>query len=282
MVEFSNYKIFNISGYYVRSRYMKVWLSLSLIAVNLLTSCSNDENRTYTIARSASWEGIDAFGSEQNLLGFSDDLLLEVAKTAQFNVQLINVEIGALTHLLQDEDIDAILTGIQPTPQTMKKYLFSDPYFYLGPVLVVRADSPFDTLEDLNNREVAYVRGSPTAFKLAGASKCIFHPYDDMIRGLDALRQGLVDGALMDALEANRYVIGLYKGVIRIAGPPLIPMGLYLVAKKKLQNRVLIELFNKGLKKVKQQGLYKKMLFYWDLYDSEHPYDRFEKNTTIQ
>ncbi len=245
-----------------------IWLLYSLVL--FLYSCGESNTKqNYQIARNIQWDEISFYGAEKNVLGFSDDLILEIAKMQKFQPKLMTFTRGSIMQALERKDVDAVLTAKQPTERNRKKYLFSEPYFIVGPVLLIRKESSFTALKDLSNREVAYERSYQWPLLLTESSFCILRPYDEVLKAVEDMVRGRVDAVIMDAIIANRLSNGLYHNSIKIAGPPLKPIGLYLAVKKGGREE-LIARFNKGLAKTKKEGLYSKMLLYWGLFDAEH------------
>ena len=241
---------------------------IGLVALSI-SSCSREEQKTsFVVAHNSSWEPLPLPSADQNLIGFSEDLMYEIAKLQSVHVTLVTSNYKPLTDLLDRGNFDGILTGIQPSSRMLENYSFSDPYFQVGPVIVIRADASFSSLDDLNSREVGYERGSPWPFQLASIANCFFRSYEDRMQAVEDLNRGLIDAVLLDPITAHKITTGLYSGKVKIAGPPVIALGVYLVVKKG-SNEELIRLFNKGLKRIRKEGLYDKMLFYWGLYNAE-------------
>ena len=239
-----------------------------MLAVFLCVSCDHTEHKaSYTVARNTNWEQTPLYGEEKNMLGFSDDLIYEIAKKEAFTVKLISYLQGPLIQALNIKGIDAVLTTMQPTHERLKYYVFSQPYFTIGPVLLVRKNATATNLSDLTDHSIAYDRLTTWPLSLPGASGCVFHAYDDMLQAVDDLSRGKIDAVVLDAIIANNLAAGLYSNSIKVSGPPLVPLGFYLVVKKG-KNEELISLFNKALQKLKKDGLYPKMLLYWGLFDA--------------
>jgi len=245
-------------------------VSFILAFLFICFSCEHIEHKaTYRILRTGNWDQIALYGAEKNVLGFSDDLIYEIATREGFRVNLGGFDKQNILQALDIKEVDAVLTSVQPTPNRMLRYIFSDPYFSVGPVLMIRKDAAFKNLYDLSHRAVAYERSYTWPLTLPGASDCVFHPYDDILRAVEDVSRGVVDAVVLDAIVANRLAAGLYSNTLKVAGPPLIPLGLYLVVKKG-KNEELIHLFNEELEKLKKEGLYSKMLFYWGLADDQN------------
>jgi polar amino acid transport system substrate-binding protein len=220
------------------------------------------------IARSASWDNVELSGTAKNVLGFSEDLLTQIAEVEHFQYSIYTAsEEKSLLDLLDEKGIDAVFTAAEPTQMNESKYLFSDPFFTIGPVLLVRQDSSFMTTHDLQDADIAFERNGPWGVVGANLMQAHFQPYDQLGKALNNVDEGSIDAVIIDAIAAHHLVQGLYKGSLRIIGPPLTPISLR-VAVKRGKHEEFIKLFNEGLKTVQKSGLYSKILNYWDLYNA--------------
>lgn len=244
-----------------------------LVCLLLFVACTSSHKRTapYVIARSSGWTHVNLYGAEKRVLGFSDDLLYEVSQLENIPIQLMLTPETPSLSLLDDGEADAILSGLQPNDQNMQSYLFSNPYFLSGPVLLIQQSAPYTSLTDMNGKIIGYDRNYNWALLLTDTGNTIFRPYDDTNAAIEALINGNIDGVVADALIAYKSASGLYRGLIRAVGPPLLPLGIRLIVKKG-KNEELVSEFNDGLQKLKESGLYDKMLRYWGLFDITKPH----------
>jgi polar amino acid transport system substrate-binding protein len=57
----------------------------------------------------------------------------------------------------------------------------------------------------------------------------------------------------------------LFPGKLKVATPQLIDLGIRLIARKDEQGEHLVEHFNQGLAKVKEEGEYERLFKRWEL-----------------
>ncbi len=244
------------------------------VAIMGCTSGSKVRITPYIIGQNCAWESLNLYGKENNVTGFSDDLLLEVSRVEGISMQVVTTSLSPVVTLLEQEGIDAVLSALTPNDKTKKKYEFSEPYFILGPVLVVRKDAPYTNLEQMKAKDVGFERGNAWALNLANTTDAVFLPYDDMLPAFEDLQKGSLDAVVADAVVAYRLVGGVFRGALKIAGPPITPQALRLVVEKG-KNEELITHFNHGLEAIKKNGLYSKILHYWGLFDALDPTSAF-------
>lgn len=251
-------------------RALRIYSYFLAVFVFCISCSSGIRSRTapYNIARSSSWERLNLYGVDNNILGFSEDFFLEIARREKIDIRLISSNELPLTSLLEQNDIDGIITTLEPTEQNSRDYVFSEPYFVMGPILVVRVDAPYRSLQDLEAKDIGFDRNELAGYQLNEEINANFLPYDDIIRAVEDLGRHRLDGVVVDAIIAYRLAAGMYQGSIRVVPPPLKPIAFRLVVKKG-KNEELIALFNKELQEMKKSGLYDKMLLYWSLFNAQ-------------
>jgi polar amino acid transport system substrate-binding protein len=244
-----------------------------LLVLVLALSCNfraHKKKTSFTVARSVMWERALLYGLEKNLSGFVDDLLDEVAKLENIKIRVVVQNQFSLVSFLERQEVDGILSLFEPDPSQKEQFRFSDPFFIFGPVLVVRTDSPYKSLQDMKDKQVGIERNFFPAISINESARCIFEPFDDPKVAVEALLNKQVDGVIIDAAIAYKLYSGANRNKIRIAGPPLRPLAFRLITLKG-QNEELVDYFNHALATMKSTGNYYKILSYWGLFDITNP-----------
>ncbi len=99
--------------------------------------------------------------------------------------------------------------------------------------------------------------------------KIFFIPYDTASAALENLDRNVIDGVILDALKAYAYTEGFYVGRLKVASFPLTDKGLRLISRKDPKSLLLISRFNKGLEKIRKEGVYSELIEKWDLTNTE-------------
>ncbi len=222
------------------------------------------EGKVFRIARDDNWYPVDMLGKERNMTGFTNDLLLSIARDQKLKFEIYG---GASTQLFSNLDrggYDAIIAVATPDAYTNQRYLFSDPIYPLGPVLVVRSSSPLSSIEDLAGKLVGFQRSSTNLSWLPN-SRAIYTPFENAISGLDSLEKGQLDGMILDLFLAHIYSLGLYRGRIRVATGPLTREGVCLITLHKPLGEELITTFDSGLEALIENGTYAQLLEKWGM-----------------
>ena len=246
-----------------------MWLFFGTVFASLATGCflwRKEERRAtpYIIAYPSRWSNIQLYGTEQSVIGFSSDLLFEIARTADLPIQLVMANDEKFPALLEEKKVDGVLTSIPNDIVTEQFYEFSDPYFVSGYVVVVAANSDFHNLSDLKNGIFGYDINEGVQSTLGTENPTALKSYDSVTKGLDDVISGSIDGMILNFLNANRLKRSLYRSRIRILLPSISVQALRLAVMRGV-NHDLIVRFDEGVHKYVKGGRYKELLEYWGI-----------------
>lgn len=223
-----------------------------------------NKSKTFKIARDPNLYPIHLAGKERNLSAFTNELLFKVARDKGIRIQLFTSSFNLLFEKLKRKEFDAVISTMAPTPLNRQQYLFSLPFFEVGPVLVVRQSSQFHSIDELKGKAVGIKRGDSILVDQT-SSGLLFVPYDSHLTSFDDLESKKIEGVILPASAAYTFIKVFYPGRLKVASSPLREEGLRLVAEKTLANHFLIETFNKGLKEAMTDGTYDSLLIKWSL-----------------
>ncbi len=154
-----------------------------------------------------------------------------------------------------------MIAGMTITAERQKSYDFSDPYFEDGQTLFVAKDSKLASLNDLKGKIVAVKTGTQGA-KYVNSIKDKYGFTVQSYEGSDAVyaavQTGNVDAGVED-FSVISYRISTSKLPLKLYGEKE-NVGPYGFAVLKGKNPELIKSFNQGLKNIKANGTYKKVL----------------------
>ena len=235
---------------------------LFIVAITLLFS--NGDERIYRIARDGEWYPVSLMDKGTNVNGFSVDLMTEIAKQQKIQIQMVSINSPNPLWGLEKKNYDGVLSSITPSASNRNKLAFSNPYFLLGPVLIVSASSPITSIQQMNNRIIGNLRGSSLSFEITNYPSIILKPYDSMNTALEDLVRKEIDGVVMGILSAYLYEASIYKNRIKIILPPLTNEGMRLITRKE-EEKTLVEKFNAGLKALIDDGTYNHLIESWGL-----------------
>jgi polar amino acid transport system substrate-binding protein len=149
------------------------------------------------------------FRNESNeVVGYDVDLAKEVAKRLGVELVLQPIDWDAKEQELNTGKIDCIWNGFTITEERKKNILYTPPYLRNAQVIVVKGDSPVNTLANLDGKTAGTQTGSSSVDALddAPAFKASLKEvveYKDFLTALMDLDVGGIDAVVIDLVVAN-------------------------------------------------------------------------------
>lgn len=194
-------------------------------------------------------------------IGIDMDLLAAIAEDQGFKYEIQALGFDAALTALESNQADGLIAGMSITEDRVKKFDFSEPYFDSGVVMGIAADNEeIQSYEDLRGKKVAVKNGTEGAtfaesIKEQYGFETVSFPesanmYEDVKAGNTvacfedypvmgfAVTQGVGLKIVTEMEHGNSYGFAVNKG----------------------KNPELIEMFNAGLKNVKESGKYQEIL----------------------
>ncbi len=229
-----------------------------------LSGCGESRNDVYEIALDPLWGFSDFKEKDNNVLGFSTELLRIISRDEKISFSILSTNWDSLFSGLDSNSYQAVLSSLHPYNFNLQKYDFSQLYLSIGPVLVLPIKSAYHSLQEIQGKQVAVLENSPAVLILESYPNISISPCSSIAEVINKLQSGQVVGALLPLLTARGYTRGVFKAQFTIASPPLNDEGLRLITKKN-QKPLLIKKFNKALDKMKKDGRYDLLLSEWEL-----------------
>ena len=151
------------------------------------------------------------FNSEGQLVGFDVDLIQEIARRLNLQVDFAYIPFDGLFATLEAETADAAINSITITAQRDEAVDFSRPYFKSGLAIAVRSDdSQINALQDLRGKKIAVKLGTTGADLAAQVPNTQLVTFDSAEKALLDLEKGNVDAVIKDEPTT--------RGMIEMAG----------------------------------------------------------------
>lgn len=221
----------------------------------------------YRIAIDKTWYPIQLFDKERNMQAFASELLLAIAKKENIRIEIFFAGSDNMFLGLNNSQFDGVLSPLQPGVFNRESYIFSDPFYKLGAVLVVSDSSNVKSLSDMGGKIIGIRSDASLVFNINQFPEIILKSYDNSLIALMDLEKNTIDGVILDALSASIYTSGIFAKRLKIVGSPLTDIGLRLITRHNQEK--LIEHFNAGLKALKSNGTYNEMIYKWGLFNPE-------------
>lgn len=243
---------------------MKILLAMFFMI--LVVSCGNKEegktgSKKYIIGTDTSFPPFE-FKEGDKYTGIDIELIEAIAKLEGFEVEFKPMDFGGLIPALQSEQLDGVIAGASITEERKAAVDFSDPYYESGLVALVNKDnSSIKELKDLEGKKLAVKNGTAGA-KFAEdnlKSKSEIRVYEDSASTLKAVENNQADAAFED-FPVIAYTIKVNPELKVKIGTDKLTTAEYGFMVKKGSNQELLEKFNKGMKTLKENGEYQKIV----------------------
>lgn len=225
-------------------------------------SADNTSEKTYIIYSDNAFAPFEYLDEETNTyIGLDMDLLAAIAEDQGFKYEMHNEGFDAAMGAVQSGQADAMIAGMTINEKRAKTFDFSDGYFENGQVLTVGADSAVASLDDLSGKTVA-VKTSTMGAEYAESIKDEYGFTLNYYEGSDQMYQAVTSGADVACFEdyaVIAYAISTGAVNLKMIGDSVNP-AYYGFAVQKGKNSELIEMFNKGLANLKENGKYDEIL----------------------
>ena len=256
-----------------KAPYLFLGILIGLILLFMVRSCVPDFSQeiSYKIGQDTRWQDILLLGKQRNLVAFNQDLLTVIGKRQNLKIKIYPIYQKDLIKDLEQQQVDGILTTLFPSPNYESRFLFSEPYFLTGPVLIIPESISLDEWNKIPKKIIGTylkVNELKSLSSLIG-SDAQFKFYTDILAAFKDLAGQKIDGAIFPAIPSYTYVKTFYTNELKIASNPLNLEGIRLVVEKNEKGEMLISDFNEGLKDLKESGDYASMLDRWGLINVE-------------
>lgn len=235
--------------------------TLLTILFFIIGTPSHVEAKTYEVGTDITFAPFEFQNEAGDYVGIDIDLLKAIAKDQKFEVNLKPLGFDSAIQALQSKQIDAMIAGMSITDERKKSFDFSAPYFDSGIQMAIKKGNPkVKSLEDLKGKTIAAKVGTESANYLEENQEKYGYKiknFDDATGLYKALESGEAE-AIYDDYPVLGYAISQGQE-LQFVGEKVTGSS-YGFAVKKGENPELIEKFNAGLKKLKENGEYDKIL----------------------
>jgi polar amino acid transport system substrate-binding protein len=246
-------------------------LLASVMSIGIMSGCGaqkneaakgSDTNKKYIIACDSKYAPF-SFEENQKYKGIDVELLEAIAKEEKFEYDLKPMDFNGIIPGLTSNQLDGAIAGMSITDERKQSLDFSEGYFVSGLSMVVnKTNTSINGESDLKGKSASVKKGTAGA-KFAednqGKYELKLNYFEDSPSMFQAVENGNADFLLED-YPVIAYKIKVDSGAkLKIAGQKLTNVD-YGFAVKKGSNQELLKKFNEGLKKIKDNGQYEKIV----------------------
>lgn len=218
------------------------------------------DSKTYTIGTDVTFPPFEFANKNNKYIGIDIDLMNAIAKTEGFKVNIKQLGFSAAVQSLEAGQIDGVIAGMSITPERQAKFAMSDPYFKSGVVMAVAKNSSIKGLSQLRGKKVAVKTGTDSA----DYANSVKNKYGFSVTTFDDsnnMYQDVTSGNSVACFEDKPVMqYGIASGMkLKIVGKTTNRSD-YGIAVKPSERGTLLVKINAGLKKLKANGQYDKIV----------------------
>ena len=224
---------------------------------------STGSDKTWVIAMDTVFRPFEYTDENGEFVGIDVDIIKAVAANQGFNIDIQSLGWDAAVTAVQAGQADALLAGASITDERKANgWIFSDSYYDSYQVFAVKADSGIESLDDLKGKTIAVknaTAGANYAEELKDKYGFKIDTYEDSPTMYQAVVLGQADACVEDKpiMADNIKTGGLDLTIVESTASKVAPYGFAIMNK---DNQELLDMFNKGLQEIKDNGTYDEIL----------------------
>ncbi|MGB7800356.1 arginine ABC transporter substrate-binding protein ArtI [Buttiauxella sp.] len=238
----------------------KVLLATLLASLSLSATAA----QTIRFATEASYPPFESMDASNKIVGFDVDLANALCKEIDATCTFSNQSFDSLIPSLKFRRIDAVMAGMDITPEREKQVLFSNPY-YDNSALFVGQKGKVADIAALKGKKVGVQNGTThQKFIMDKHPEITTVPYDSYQNAKLDLQNGRIDAVFGDTAVVTEWLKAEPKlGAIgdKVTDKGYFGTGLGIAVRQG--NTDLQAKFNTALEKVKKDGIYQTIYEKW-------------------
>ncbi|MDI9222958.1 arginine ABC transporter substrate-binding protein [Pantoea sp. EA-12] len=238
----------------------KVVLAALLAGLSLSASAA----QTLRFATEASYPPFEFVDSDNKIQGFDVDLANALCKEIDATCTFTNQAFDSLIPSLKFRRFDAVMAGMDITPEREKQVLFSKPYYDNSAIFIAQKGKLADVAA-LKGKRVGVQNGTTHQKYLSDKhSDITVVPYDSYQNAVLDLKNGRIDAVFGDTAVVNEWLkqnANLAPLGEKVTDKDYFGTGLGIAVRQG--NTDLQGKFNTALEKIKADGTYKTIYNKW-------------------
>lgn len=224
---------------------------------------STGSDKTWVIAMDTVFRPFEYTDENGEFVGIDVDIIKAVAANQGFNIDIQSLGWDAAVTAVQAGQADALLAGASITDERKANgWIFSDSYYDSYQVFAAKADSGIESLDDLKGKTIAVknaTAGANYAEELKDKYGFKIDTYEDSPTMYQAVVLGQADACVEDKpiMADNIKTGGLDLTIVESTASEVAPYGFAIMNE---DNQELLDMFNKGLQEIKDNGTYDEIL----------------------
>ncbi len=211
------------------------------------------EDGKLTFASSGEYPPFSKTDASGEMSGYDIEVGNAIAEELGLEPNQQKLKFASIVEGVKSGRVDAAVASHTINEKRLKKVDFSTPYYYSGAQVFTRPGSDFESLEDLEGKEIAVSKGSTYSTYAEEVSDNVV-TYDSDVVALQSLSKGRHDAVITDFLTGKEAI----KNGLDIKGKKMIDRSEQAVAVSK-ENEKLLEDINAALETLRENGTLKKL-----------------------
>ncbi|HHQ6056546.1 arginine ABC transporter substrate-binding protein [Morganella morganii] len=227
-------------------------------------SAAAAEKEKIRFATEASYAPFETVNEKNEIVGFDVDLAQAMCAKIDAECTFTNQAFDSLIPSLKYKRFDALMAGIDITPERQKQVDFTNTYYDNSAVFVAVAGK-FDSIDSLKGKQIGIQNGTTHQKYLMEQFKDMkIVPYESYQNAVLDLKGGRIDAVFGDTAVINEWLKSndnLKTVGERVTDPEYFGTGLAIAVRKG--NSELKDKLNKALGEVKADGTYDTLYKKW-------------------
>ena len=227
-------------------------------------SAAAAEKQKIRFATEASYAPFETVNEKNEIVGFDVDLAQAMCAKINAECTFTNQAFDSLIPSLKYKRFDALMAGIDVTPERQKQVDFTNTYYDNSAVFVAVAGK-FDSIDALKGKQIGIQNGTTHQKYLMEQFKDMkIVPYDSYQNAVLDMKNGRIDAVFGDTAVINEWLKSndnLKTVGERVTDPEYFGTGLAIAVRKG--NSGLKDSLNKALGEVKADGTYDTLYKKW-------------------
>lgn len=213
-----------------------------------------------TFAMSGGFPPFNYYDENSILKGFDLDVANEIARRLEVNFIPITVPWESLIPQLEAGAYDGILASMAITEERLEKINFSIPYYYSQSQVLVKKNTPYETVKDIHDRTIGVVADTTYVKDAQSLFPRHIRYYESDIQAILELNHGVVDAVVTDYIVCRTSIhSGKYN--VRMLDKPIRQEAIAIGFRK--QDAALLKAVNDILKNMHEDGTLIRLSHQW-------------------
>lgn len=236
-----------------------------ILAILLTSAFSATAAEKIRFASSATYPPFEYLDENNQIAGFDIDLAKSLCKQMQAECTFTNQAFDSLIPALKFKKYDAVVAGMDITPERSKQVAFTDSYYSSAAVVIAKKGISYTSFDELKGKRIGMENGSTHQKYLRDKySEVKTIAYDSYQNAYIDLKNGRLDGVLGDTSAVNDWLktnseFGIASP--KVTDPEYFGLGLGIAVRP--DNQALLKKLNEALAAIKADGTYQKITQQW-------------------